>query len=120
MLALISFQTGRNKYKAVNIPSDPRTAIPKWMKASARVSSFAGLPLLREIGQYVGEVNWFGEERNLSALLAYMTGTVRKPCTNCEKAAKPGNRFWCKNPGHQQKRYVHANNCSSISAVRHI
>lgn len=89
-------QTDRIKYKASQVPTDPRTAIPDKMKKSARLKSFNELSLVRQIGQYVGEVNWFGEERPLAALLAYMTGQIKEPCTNCKKAADPGNQCWSK------------------------
>ena len=80
--------------KASNIPADPRTAVPDWLRTT-RIRKFDGLPLLREIGQYIGNPDWFKHERNLACLLAYMTGDICEPCNNCQTAARTDNQSGC-------------------------
>src|SRR5271170_8198184 len=81
--------------KASGIPADPRTAVPDRLRTT-RIRKFDGLPLLREIGQYIGNPDWFKNERNLVCLLAYMTGDICKPCNNCQTAARKDNQSGCK------------------------
>lgn len=81
--------------KASSIPADPRTAVPHGLRTT-RIRKFDGLPLLREIGQYIGNPDWFKNERSLACLLAYMTGDICEPCNNCQTAARRDNQSGCK------------------------